>query len=267
MNQELSGIYPIVLPKPKEGFENRFYEILDTGWYELDRETKDATELIDNSILPVAVDEIFKIGKNELADDWAELIYFNVLSDKKCLHHEEYWQLVSKLPDFFAVLGSKQKMKDYLLGIDLATFLQCLDGMPVYRLNLPNPAIPNYNLSGKGYHTENPSDWINFDKFALLKCIRSLSESSKKLLGTKYLKSTEVLKLITELNNDLQKLITKQDGNQPNGHLIVKYDVENQDHLYEAIIIHVLEDFVNWLQFWSSKNYPIGLNTRFLIDR
>ena len=29
----------------------------------------------------------------------------------------------------------------------------------------------------------------------------------------------------------------------------------------------VLEDFINWLEFWAANGYPIGLNTRFLIDR
>lgn len=266
-SQELSGIYTIVLPKPNEGFEQRYYEILDNGWYELDRETKDATELIDNSTLPNSVEEIPKIGIDSIATEWAEEIYFNLLSEKRCVYDDEYWQIVERLPDFYAVEGSKQKMKDYLIGINLTTFLDLMKGMLVYRLNIPNPAIPNYNLKGKGYHPENPSDWINFDNTALLKCSNSLSDESKSILNRKYLKPSESSTLIQELKKDVDRLKIKQNGNEPNGHLIIKYDIENRDYLYDGLQIHVLEDFINWLEFWTSRGYPIGFKTRFLIDR
>jgi hypothetical protein len=32
-SQDLTEIYPIVLPKPNEGFENRYFDILDNGIY------------------------------------------------------------------------------------------------------------------------------------------------------------------------------------------------------------------------------------------
>lgn len=266
-NQELSGIYTIVLPKPNEGFEQKYYEIIDNGWYELDTVTSDATELIDNSILPNTIEEIPKIGIDSNANEWAEEIYFNLLSEKKSVYDDEYWGIVKRLPDFYAAEGSKQKMKDYLLNINLTTFLELMEGMPVYRISLPNPALPNYNLKGKGYHPENSSDWVNFDNSVLVKCTTSLSDESKSILNKKYIKPSECSILIKELNKDVGKLKIKQDGNEPNGHLIIKYDIENRNYLYDGLQIHVLEDFVNWVKFWTSRGFPIGLNTRFLIDR
>jgi len=266
-SQDLSGIYPIVLPKPNEGFEQRYYEILNTGWYELDTETRDATELIDNSKLPILIEEIPKVGIDSMATEWAEVVYFNLLSEKKCVHDDEYWEIVKRLPDFYALEGSKQKMKDYLLNINMPVFLELMHEMPVFRINLPNPAIPNYSLKGKGYHPENSSDWINFDKSVLLKCINSFSDTSKLLLNKKYLKPNEGPALIQELKKDVNQLKIKQDGNDPNGHLIIKYDIENRNYLYGTLQIHVLEDFINWLEFWTLKGYPIGLNIQFLIGR
>ncbi len=266
-SQELSGIYPIVLPKPNEGFEQRYYEILDKGWYELDAETKDATELIDNSKSPILVKELPKVGIDSIATEWVETIYFKLLSEEKCVYDDEYWEIVKRLPDFYALEGSKQKMKDYLIGINLTTFLELMYEMPIYRLNLPNPAIPNYNLKGKGYHPENVFDWINFDKIALQKCLNSMSAETKLRLNKKYLKPTECNSLILEIKNDIERLKIKQNGNDPNGHLIIKYDIENRNFLYDSFQIHVLEDFINWLTFWTSKGYPIGLNIEFLIGR
>lgn len=266
-SQELSEIYTIVLPKPNEGFENKYYEILETGLYELDTETRDATELIGNSTLPNSVQEISKIGIDSVATEWAEEIYFNLLSGKRCVYDDEYWQIVKRLPDFFATEGSKQKIRDYLYDINLTTFLDFMKGMPIYRLNFPNSAIPNYNLKGKGYHPENYSDWVNFNYALLQKCANSLSEKSKSLLNKKYIKPIDGSILAAELKNDVEKLKVKQNGNEPNGHLIIKYDIENRNYLYEEFQIHVLEDFINWIDFWTSKGFPIGLNTRFVIDR
>ena len=265
-SEDLSGIYPIVLPKPNEEFVQKYYKILDNGWYELDRTTKDAIELIDNSILPILVEEIPKVGIDSNATEWAEDIYFNLLSEKRCVYDDEYREIVRRLPDFYAAEGSKQKMKDYLIGINLTTFLDLMRGMPVFRLNVPNSAIPNYNLKGKGYYPENPSDWVNFDNQALLKCTNSLSEESKFILNKKYLKPSEGSTLVQELKKDVGTLKIKQGGNEPNGHLIIKYDIDNRNHLYDGFQIHVFEDFINWVEFWTSRAYPVGLNTRFLIE-
>jgi hypothetical protein len=173
---------------------------------------------------------------------------------------------VRRLPDFFAAEGSKQKMKDYLIGINQTTFLDLMDGMPVYRLNLPNPAIPNYSLKGKGYHPENTADWLNFDKDALLKCTNNLSEETISILGQKYRKSDTANILLSSLLKDIEQLKIKQNRNEPNGHLIIKYDIENRTYLTDSWQIHVLEDFVNWINFWTSKKYPIGFNIRFLVE-
>lgn len=264
--QELNGIYTIVLPKPNEGFIQKYYKILDYGWYELDKLTIEATELIDNSTLPNSVDEISKIGIDSSATEWAEEIYFKLLSGKKCIYDDEYWQIVKRLPDFYAAEGSKQKLRDYLIDINLTTFLEFMKGMPVYRISIPNSAIPNYNLKGKGYHAENNTDWINFNYTLLQKCANSLSEESKSLLNKKYIKPIDGIILAAELKNDVEKLKVKQNGNEPNGHLIIKYDIDNRNYLYEGFQIHVLEDFINWIDFWTSKGFPIGLNTLFLID-
>jgi hypothetical protein len=266
--QELNGLYPMVLPKPNDGFENRYYEILDNGLYELDTETRDATELIDNSILPVLVDEIPKVGIDSNATKWAELIYFDLLAGKRCVYEDEFWEIFYKrLPDFTGLKGAKQEVKEYLEGFDLSEFLGYLKNMPIYRLNTPNPAIPNYNMMGKGYYPENSSDWINFDRFAILKCISSLNEESKSILSRKYLMPTETPRLVAQIKNDIEKLKIKQAGNEPNGHLIIEYEIGNRSFLYDTIRLHILEDFMNWLSFWSSKGYPIGLNIQFLLDR
>ena len=266
-SQELIGLYTMVLPKPNEGFEQKYYDILDHGWYELDSETSDATLLLDNAQLPFAVEEVLKVGIDSVATEWAETIYFQLLSEERCVYDDEYWAIVKRLPDFYALVGSKQKMKDYLMHINLTTFLGLMEGMPVYRLNLPNPAIPNYTLKGKGYHPENTSDWINFDYHLLLKCTNAFSAESKAMLNRKYLKPDECSALIQVIKKDVEKLKIKQDGNDPNGHLIIKYDLDNRSYLYGGFQIHVLEDFISWLEFWAAKGYPIGLNTRFLIDR
>jgi len=266
-SQDLNGIYPIVLPKPNEEFEQKYYEILDNGLYNLDTETSDATELIDNSMLPVSVEEIPKVGINQRATEWAKEIYTNLLSEKRCVYDDEFQEIVNRLPDFYALKGSKQKMKDYLMKINLTTFLDLIKGMPIYRLNILNPAIPQYNLKGKGYHPENTSDWINFNNKVLLECTYSLSEESKSILNKKYLRPNEGSPLIQAIRDDVDKLRIKQDGNNPNEHLIIKYDIENRSYLSDDFKVHVLENFIDWLVFWSSKGYPIGLNTRFLIDR
>ncbi len=264
-SQALNKNHPIVLPKPNEGFEKRYYEILDNGWYELDRETKDARELMDQSILPVAVEEILKVGIDASATDWAEGIYFDLLSEKKCVYDDEFWDIVKRLPDFYAVAGSKQKMKDYLMGINWSTFLELIDGMPVYRLASPNPAIPSYHLKGKGYHPENTSDWLNFDKGALIKCEHVLSTATISSLNQKYLKPNSADSLIQELKKDIGQLKVKIAGNAPNRHLIIKYDIEHRSHLYDKLSIHVLEDLLDWVVFWTSRNYPLGLNIQFLV--
>ena len=266
--QGLNGLYPMVLPKPGDGFEKRYYEILNNGVYDLDSESRDARELIDNAILPSSVDEIPKVGVDSNATQWAQRIYFELIAGKRCLYEDEFWEVFYKrLPGFTGLKGAKQEVGEYLERFDLPEFLEYLRGMPVYRLEVPNPAIPNYSLIGKGYHPENASDWLNFDRFALLKCIGALNDVSKSTLTKKYLKPTDVAVLIAQIQDDIEKLIVAQDGNEPNGYLIIEYEVESRSFLYNTIRIHVLEDFVNWLKFWSSKGYPIGLNIQFLLDR
>jgi hypothetical protein len=207
------------------------------------------------------------VGVDSVATEWVKTIYSKLLREERCLYDDEYWEIVKRLPDFYALEGSKQKMIDYVSKLDISTFLELMQGMPVYRLNRPNLAIPNYNLKGKGYHPESSNDWINFDKTALIMCANSLSEATKLILNRKYIKPDEAKLLIEELRKDINELKAKEEGNNPNGHLIIKYDIESRTYLYRGLIIHVLEDFEAWVSFWTTKGYPIGLNTYFLIDR
>ena len=257
-SQELNGLYPMVLPKPNIGFENRYFEILDKGVYELDTETPDATELIDNSELPIMVAEIKKVEIDEVATEWAEKVYHGLLAGKRCVYYDEFWEIFYKrLPDFTALHGAKEKATEFLKLFSLSEYLEYLKGMPVYRLSNQNPAIPRYNMLGKGYHPENPSDWINYDRFSLKKCIGSMSDETKSILSKKFIKPNEVQNLVTQINKDIEKLKVKQDGNEPNGHLIIKFEVDNHSYLSEAIRIHILEDFKNWLKFGVQRDIQL----------
>lgn len=208
-SQELTDIYTIVLPKPNAGFETTYYEILDHGAYELDNITSDSEKILENGTLPRALKEIPKIGIDADATAWAKKVYANLIAEKKCVYDDEFLDIANKLPGFFDLEGSKQKMKNFLKDFSLTEFLGYLKGMPVYRLRVPNPAIPNYNMKGKGYYPENPSDFINFDHTLLKKCEKSLSAETKTLLSAKYLKPSQGVALIKELKKDILNLKIK----------------------------------------------------------
>jgi len=249
----------IVLPKPIDIYQQEYYKLLEEGNFELDATTPDNNRLNDISISIYDGCDVPTVGKDSIADNWAQRIYYQILDNKKCLTEQEFNDIrIKRLPDFFAINGGAQKLKDYIQNLIVSDFVYYLNGMPVFSLCDTCYSIPFYNKWNSGNYKENSIDYFNFDQSVLLKCQQKFNDKIRTILSKKFLKPGEAKELIIELEKIIKNI--NVDESLSDSYLVLGFESARESmFLSDGIKVNVLNDFKDWLFYWSSRGYPIGL--------